>query len=144
MFRKNPTASERSRSSDRQMSPATLTPTRASVARNIHRRRRPRLWFFNYPTSQDTSIPWPSVSALGRWTLRSRRRSKRRSSMVAADERSRTNCRTSQNARRRRQSRRSFVGNICRGRGRTLSDSEQNPSMQIEAKITPLNLALSR
>ncbi|KAI0221857.1 hypothetical protein LSAT2_026880 [Lamellibrachia satsuma] len=37
-----PSASERSRSTDRQMSPATLTPTRANVCGNIHRRRRSR------------------------------------------------------------------------------------------------------
>ncbi|KAI0213198.1 hypothetical protein LSAT2_001793 [Lamellibrachia satsuma] len=49
----------RSRSTDHQMSPATLTPTRANVPRNIHRRRRTRRWFSNYPTPSDTSIPWP-------------------------------------------------------------------------------------
>ncbi|KAI0222313.1 hypothetical protein LSAT2_026432 [Lamellibrachia satsuma] len=69
----------------------------------------------------------PPMNALGRRTLRDRRRSRQRSSIVAADERSRSNWRTSPNVRRR--SRRWFVGNIYRGRGRgrTLSDSERNP-----------------
>ena len=99
----------RSRSIDRQMSPATLTPTRANATRNIHRRYRSRRWFVNVIGGIYRGRP---MNELGRRTLRYRRRSRQRSSIVATDERSRSNWRTSQNVRRRRRLTHSFVGNI--------------------------------
>ena len=79
--------------SERHSKHSSSTPIEALVRHRKHLRRSP-------------------MNALGQRTLRDRRRSRRRSSIVAADERSRSNWRTSQNVRRRRRSRRSFVGNI--------------------------------
>ena len=121
MFGRIPCASERSRSVDRQMSPATLTPTRANVTGNIrrrlHRRRsavlqlyiyRGRRWTHSdgesYAIDADRGedhLSWPQMNGLRRTGER------HKTSDVDAD--------------------RSARRNICRVPGRTLSDYKRNP-----------------
>ncbi|KAI0231910.1 hypothetical protein LSAT2_017750 [Lamellibrachia satsuma] len=115
----------------------TLTPTRANATRNIHRRHRLRRWFVNVIGGIYRGRP---MNAFGRRTLRYRRRSRQRSSIVAADERSRSNWRTSQNLPTSTPIE-AFVPrkHIVDELSRTPNEIRSTP---IEAKITPRNLAL--
>ncbi|KAI0226834.1 hypothetical protein LSAT2_022706 [Lamellibrachia satsuma] len=79
----NVTSNVNTDTSERHSKHPSLTPIEA-LARQRQRKHRQR----------------PPMNALGRRTLRDRRRSRQRSSIVAADERSRSNWRTSQNVRR--------------------------------------------